>query len=190
MLRVPAIFSKSSIAQRCFSLRSFSYLWLLPFLIVLALYNFSAWAQNAVVLVGSGSSVPAPLYNRWTQEYGKRNAKIQMRYVPIGTSEGIKEISHGASDFGAGESQLTEKERKELDRTAGRPDRNRSHLQSSRCPPGTSAFRGSAGRNFSRRREDVECTADRQAQPGYYFAESSDPGDQPAGRKGIQLRLH
>jgi phosphate transport system substrate-binding protein len=113
MLRVPAMFSKSSIAQRCSSLRSFSYVWLLSFLIVLALYNFSAWAQNAVVLVGSGSSVPAPLYNRWTQEYGKRNAKIQMRYVPIGTGEGIKEISRGASDFGAGESQLTEKERKD-----------------------------------------------------------------------------
>jgi len=72
-----------------------------------------AKAQNAVVLVGSGSSVPAPLYSRWTQEYGRRSAAIQMRYLPVGTSEGIKQISHNAGDFGAGESQLTEKERKE-----------------------------------------------------------------------------
>jgi phosphate transport system substrate-binding protein len=72
-----------------------------------------ARAQNAVVLVGSGSSVPAPLYNRWTQEYGKRSSAIQMRYLPVGTSEGIKQISHNAGDFGAGEAQLTEKERKE-----------------------------------------------------------------------------
>lgn len=72
-----------------------------------------AKAQNAVVLVGAGSSVPAPLYNRWTQEYGKRSSAIQMRYLPVGTSEGIKQISHNAGDFGAGESQLTEKERKE-----------------------------------------------------------------------------
>jgi phosphate transport system substrate-binding protein len=112
-LRVPAIFSASSIAQRCSSSRWLSCVRLLSFLFVLALYNFSAWAQNAVVLVGSGSSVPAPLYNRWTQEYAKHNPKIQMRYVPIGTSEGIKEISRGASDFGAGESQLTETERKD-----------------------------------------------------------------------------
>jgi phosphate transport system substrate-binding protein len=70
-------------------------------------------AQNAVVLVGSGSSVPAPLYNRWTQEYGKRSASLQMRYLPAGTSEGIKQISHSAGDFGAGESQLTDRERKE-----------------------------------------------------------------------------
>jgi len=72
-----------------------------------------ATAQNAVVLVGSGSSVPAPLYSRWTQEYGKRNVNLQMRYLPVGTSEGIKQISHAAGDFGAGEAQLTEKERKE-----------------------------------------------------------------------------
>jgi phosphate transport system substrate-binding protein len=70
-------------------------------------------AQSAVVLVGSGSSVPAPLYNRWAEEYNKRNPNIQMRYLPSGTSEGIKQISHGAGDFSAGEAQLTEKERKE-----------------------------------------------------------------------------
>jgi phosphate transport system substrate-binding protein len=70
-------------------------------------------AQNAVVLVGSGSSVPAPLYSRWTQEYGKRSSSIQMRYLPVGTSEGIKQISHSAGDFAAGEAQLTAAERKE-----------------------------------------------------------------------------
>lgn len=73
----------------------------------------AARAQSAVVLVGSGSSVPAPPYSRWTQEYGKRSPAIQMRYLPVGTSEGIRQISHSAGDFGAGESQLTEKERRE-----------------------------------------------------------------------------
>jgi phosphate transport system substrate-binding protein len=82
-------------------------------LIAIGLNGDLAFAQSAVVLVGSGSSVPAPLYNRWTQEYGKRSATIQMRYLPVGTSEGIKQISHSAGDFGAGEAQLTEKDRKE-----------------------------------------------------------------------------
>jgi phosphate transport system substrate-binding protein len=81
--------------------------------LVVGLNSTPANAQNGVVLVGSGSSVPAPLYSRWTQEYGKRNSNIQMRYLPVGTSEGIKQISHNAGDFGAGEAQLTEKERKE-----------------------------------------------------------------------------
>src|SRR5712692_4188653 len=70
-------------------------------------------AQDAVVLVGSGSSVPAPLYTKLGQEYNKRSLGTQMRYVPIGTSEGIKLISHGNGDFGAGEAQLTAKERRE-----------------------------------------------------------------------------
>ncbi len=73
----------------------------------------AVFAQNALVLVGSGSSVPAPLYNRWAQEYGKRDSRTQMRYLPIGTSEGIKQISHGSGDFGAGEVPLTPKERAE-----------------------------------------------------------------------------
>jgi phosphate transport system substrate-binding protein len=82
-------------------------------LFTLGMHGTFAAAQNGVVLVGSGSSVPAPLYNRWTVEYGKRSSAIQMRYLPVGTSEGIKQISHNAGDFGAGESQLTEREKKE-----------------------------------------------------------------------------
>jgi phosphate transport system substrate-binding protein len=87
-------------------------LFLLSFFVLGSFGRFAS-AQNAVVLVGSGSSVPAPLYTRWAQEYDKRNPSLQMRYLPVGTSEGIKQISHGAGDFGAGEAQLTEKERKD-----------------------------------------------------------------------------
>jgi phosphate transport system substrate-binding protein len=87
-------------------------IWLLS-LLALGGHAVPAEAQNAVVLVGSGSSVPAPLYNRWTQEYGRRNSNIQMRYLTVGTSEGIKQISHNAGDFGAGEAQLTATERKD-----------------------------------------------------------------------------
>src|SRR5712692_10074712 len=83
--------------------------------VVLAVCHPLGLAQDAVVVVGSGSSVPAPVYTKWGQEYNKRNLRIQMRYVPIGTSEGIKLISHGDGDFGAGEAQLTAKERKEGD---------------------------------------------------------------------------
>jgi phosphate transport system substrate-binding protein len=109
-MKAAAGVSKTSMVQ----LRSGLTLYLcLLSLFTLGLHGTFAKAQNAVVLVGSGSSVPAPLYNRWTQEYGKRSSVIQMRYLPVGTSEGIKQISHSAGDFGAGEAQLTEKERKE-----------------------------------------------------------------------------
>jgi len=110
-MKVAAGFSAHSTGQGCFSRRLLSHIWLLS-LLAFGLPS-AAVAQNAVVLVGSGSSVPAPLYTRWTQEYGKHNSHIQMRYLPVGTSEGIKQISHGVGDFGAGEAQLTDKERKE-----------------------------------------------------------------------------
>jgi phosphate transport system substrate-binding protein len=71
-------------------------------------------AQESIILVGSGSSVPAPLYNRWVAEYNKRNPAIQLRYLAIGTSEGIKQIAKGSGDFGAGEVQLTAAERSEM----------------------------------------------------------------------------
>jgi phosphate transport system substrate-binding protein len=111
-MRVPSRLSASRIAQRSSTRRLLTHIWLL-LLLILGLLSAPSLAQTEVVLVGSGSSVPAPLYSRWTQEYGKYNHKIQMRYLPVGTSEGIKQISHGAGDFGAGEAQLTEKERKD-----------------------------------------------------------------------------
>ena len=92
---------------------AFSLLFWLLSLLIPCLHAVPGLAQNAVVLVGSGSSVPAPLYNRWTQEYGRRNSKVQMRYLTVGTSEGIKQISHSAGDFGAGEAQLTSTERRD-----------------------------------------------------------------------------
>ena len=103
---------KVRVAQRRSS-RGLPWHILLISLLAFTLRSPSAQAQDSVVLVGSGSSVPAPLYNRWIQEFDKRNARIQMRYVPIGTAEGIKQISRGASDFGAGEAQLTDNERKD-----------------------------------------------------------------------------
>jgi phosphate transport system substrate-binding protein len=83
----------------------------LLFFLILGFDGILAKGQDAVVLVGSGSSVPAPLYARWAQEYDKRNPKVQLRYLPLGTSEGIKQISHGVGDFAAGEAPVPEKER-------------------------------------------------------------------------------
>jgi phosphate transport system substrate-binding protein len=115
-MKVPAKFPASNpapkIGRRRASCCALSRRWLVS-LLALGLYSSGVSAQDGVVLVGSGSSVPIPLYARWTQEYGKRNPNVQMRYLPVGTSEGIKQISHGASDFGAGETPLTDKARKE-----------------------------------------------------------------------------
>lgn len=68
-------------------------------------------SQDRIVLVGSGSNVPAPLFEAWAQQYNKRNPQTQLRYLGTGTSEGIEEISRGIGDFAAGEVPLTSAQR-------------------------------------------------------------------------------
>ena len=111
-MKVTARLSAPNLPQPHCHCLSLAHFWVLSVL-ALGLCSALATAQETVVLVGSGSSVPAPLYTRWAQEYGKRNPHIQMRYVPLGTSEGIKQISHGSGDFAAGEVLLTAKERED-----------------------------------------------------------------------------
>ncbi len=75
------------------------------------LFASSTLAQQTLVVVGVGSTVPAPLYAAWSQEYGKQHTGVQIRYVPLGAEEGIKQVSRGTGDFSAGELPLSEKER-------------------------------------------------------------------------------
>jgi phosphate transport system substrate-binding protein len=89
--------------------------WLKKFLIILTgclcVAGFAAEPQG-VVLVGAGSSVPLPLYRKWADLYNENNKTVQLQYLPLGTVEGIAQITHGTSDFGAGEIPLTPEERR------------------------------------------------------------------------------
>ena len=64
-------------------------------------------AQKPIALVGSGSSVPSPLYSAWSEQYQKLKTNVQIRYLQFGSSEGIRQISQGSGDFAAGEIPLT-----------------------------------------------------------------------------------
>src|SRR5260370_35104964 len=93
-MKVPARSSAPSIGQRRSSLRLLSHIGLLS-LITLGPHSAPAKAQKTILLVGAVSTVPAPLYNSWTQEYGKLNPNIQIRSLPVGTSQEINETTHG-----------------------------------------------------------------------------------------------
>ncbi len=67
--------------------------------------------EDRLMLVGSGSSVPLPLYRKWADEYNDHRPAIHMEYVPMGTSEGISHLAHNVSDFGAGEAPLSPQQR-------------------------------------------------------------------------------
>jgi phosphate transport system substrate-binding protein len=65
-------------------------------------------AQETISLVGSGSNVPSPLYAAWTEQYKKLKQNVRVTYLPLGTSESIKEIGQGVGDFGGGEIPLSD----------------------------------------------------------------------------------
>jgi phosphate transport system substrate-binding protein len=69
--------------------------------------------SDSIVLVGMGSTVPLPLYRKWANDFNRAHPNVQIQYLPLGTTEGIKQISSGNGDFGAGEVPLTAKERTE-----------------------------------------------------------------------------
>jgi len=52
--------------------------------------------------------VPRPLYALWAAQYEKLKGNVHVKYLPLGTSESIREISEGSGDFGGGEIPLSD----------------------------------------------------------------------------------
>lgn len=65
-------------------------------------------AQDSLMLVGTGSSLPAPLYNAWAEDFSKQHKTIHIRYLPIGTSESVHKVVTGTGDFGGGDAPIPE----------------------------------------------------------------------------------
>jgi ABC-type phosphate transport system substrate-binding protein len=63
-----------------------------------------------MVIVGSGSNIPVYLYQGWTSKFNAGNDRVQVRYMPRGTSESIRPVKVGIGDFGGGEILLTDEQ--------------------------------------------------------------------------------
>jgi phosphate transport system substrate-binding protein len=64
-------------------------------------------------LVATGSSLPAPLYVLWGDEYHKVHSETQLRYLTQSTTESINRILAGNGDFGGGDAPIPEKQLKD-----------------------------------------------------------------------------
>ncbi len=73
----------------------------------IVLFVSSMAVGQTTILVGTGSTVPQPLYNSGAERYGHQNTAVQVRYLGLGTSEGITQVGKGSGDFGAGELRMT-----------------------------------------------------------------------------------
>jgi phosphate transport system substrate-binding protein len=75
-----------------------------------SLWAAPARAQTPVTLQGAGATFPAPLYQRWFQEFTKTNPQVRVNYQPVGSGAGIKQFTEGLVQFGASDAAMTDEQ--------------------------------------------------------------------------------
>jgi phosphate transport system substrate-binding protein len=63
--------------------------------------------DEAKALNGAGATFPAPLYQKWFDEYAKLT-QVQVNYQAIGSGGGVKGIQDQTVDFGASDAPMTD----------------------------------------------------------------------------------
>lgn len=69
-------------------------------------------AQDSIVLVVTGSSMPEPLYLLWNDAYHKQDPAVKLRYLPEGSGAGATRVLTRAGDFAGGDAPIPEKQLK------------------------------------------------------------------------------
>ncbi len=70
-----------------------------------------AWAAD---LHAAGATFPAPIYQKWFQEYKRQHASVQVNYQSIGSGGGIRQLTAGTVDFGASDAPMTDSQMAEI----------------------------------------------------------------------------
>ncbi|OCR00703.1 phosphate ABC transporter substrate-binding protein PstS [Oscillatoriales cyanobacterium USR001] len=63
-----------------------------------------------VALTAAGASFPAPLYQRWFQDFNIANPKLQINYQSVGSGAGVEQFTKGTVDFGASDTAMKDEE--------------------------------------------------------------------------------
>lgn len=70
--------------------------------------------KQDVQLVGTGATFPAPLYQRWFQDFNGKYPKVQINYQPQGSGAGVEQFTKGTVDFGASDTAMKDDELKKV----------------------------------------------------------------------------
>lgn len=68
----------------------------------------------AETINGAGATFPAPIYQKWFEEFHKAHPDIQINYQSIGSGGGIRQLTEGTVDFGASDMPMTDEQIKAL----------------------------------------------------------------------------
>jgi phosphate transport system substrate-binding protein len=65
-------------------------------------------AASAETINAAGATFPAPIYQKWFEEFHKAHPDIQINYQAIGSGGGIRQLVEGTVDFGASDMPMTD----------------------------------------------------------------------------------
>ena len=61
-------------------------------------------------ITAAGATFPAPIYQKWFDEYHKMHSDVQVNYQSIGSGAGIQQLTAGTVDFGASDMPMTDEQ--------------------------------------------------------------------------------
>jgi phosphate transport system substrate-binding protein len=79
------------------------------------------FAQQTITINGAGATFPAPIYQTWAQEFGKKNPNIQVNYQSVGSGAGRRQFVARTVDFGASDSVPRPEEINQIENEANPP---------------------------------------------------------------------
>lgn len=69
---------------------------------------FASQVFAAETINAAGATFPAPIYQKWFEEFHRLHSDVQINYQPIGSGGGIKQLTEGTVDFGASDMPMTD----------------------------------------------------------------------------------
>lgn len=63
---------------------------------------------SAETINAAGATFPAPIYQKWFEDFHKAHSDIQINYQAIGSGGGIRQLTEGTVDFGASDMPMTD----------------------------------------------------------------------------------
>ena len=82
--------------------------------VILAACSGATALPAADTINGAGATFPAPIYQKWFQDYRKAHPDVQINYQSIGSGGGIRQLTEGTVDFGASDMPMTDEQIKAI----------------------------------------------------------------------------
>lgn len=67
-------------------------------------------AYGQVLINGAGATFPAPIYQKWFNEYRNVDSSANINYQAVGSGAGINQVTGGIVDFGATDGPMTDEQ--------------------------------------------------------------------------------